>query len=235
MFYYFEYFLGMPFRRRKSRELPDVSFASRDGLLALGGEYTGECFEKAYRRGIFPWPYDGCELIPWHCPPERFVLFPEELHVSHSLKQTLKKNRFEIHADRAFAEVIHACATVPRHDAGTWINEGMERAFCELHERGMAHSVECYEDGRLVGGFYGTCIGRLFGGESMFMRVPDATKVAFVTFVRRGIDFGLKLIDCQCQTDNMARYGAREIPRSEFLSRLEELGSQNLDDGFWDF
>lgn len=221
----------------KSRDLPDVCYADEYGLLAYGGEYSGDCFEAAYRRGIFPWPSGEMEAfwgyIPWFCPDPRFVLYAESLHISHSLKQTLRKKRFEVYADRAFDEVVHACATVRRRDQGTWITRGMERAFGELFERGIAHSVECYENGKLVGGFYGTNLGQVFGGESMFTCVSDATKVAFVTFVRRGLRFGLKLIDCQCYTDNMARYGAREIPRSEFLKTFENLKENPLDSAFW--
>lgn len=223
---------GFPVR---SRELPDLRFTQSDGLLACGGEYSGECFRKAYMRGIFPWPneeMDAAGLIPWFSPLQRFVLYPNELHISHSLKKTLKKHEFRIMADHAFNEVIHACASIHRKD-GVWITEGIEKSFIELHEMGIAHSIECYQGDELVGGFYGTCIGRIFGGESMFMHVSDATKVAFSVFVQRAEAFGIRLIDCQCYTDNMCRYGAREVPREEFLMQLEKWGTDEVSPEFW--
>ena len=228
-----EFFFNYKNRWYRSDELPPQDFADDQGLLAWGGEYSGACFERAYRRGIFPWPSENFEDIPWFCPPERFVLYPSRLHVSHSLKRTMKHHPFKIGADKHFAEVIHHCATVPRQDHGTWITEGMESAFMELHDRGIAHSVECTLDGKLVGGFYGTCIGKVFGGESMFSLVADATKIAMVTFVRRAAAWGIPLIDCQCPTDNMARYGAESIPRHAFLHVLNEYGNQPLAEEFW--
>ncbi len=215
-------------------ELPPLKYALPNGIVAFGGEYSAECFLKAYQRGIFPWPSgDPDDLIPWFCPPERFVLEPAGLHISHSLRQTLKRHKFSICADRAFRDVIHQCAIAKRQDDGTWITKGMEETFCALHELGVAHSVECYLDGELAGGFYGTCFGQIFGGESMFTKVSDATKVAFVTFVRRAQKFGIKLIDCQCYTDNMARYGAHDIPRDDYLEMLNRYQNQPLPDDFW--
>lgn len=224
---------GFPVR---SRQFPDLRYTLEDGLLACGGEYSGACFREAYLQGIFPWPneeMDAAGLIPWFCPLERFVLFPNELHVSHSLRKTLKKHPFRIMADHAFEDVVHACAEIHRED-GVWITDGMQKAFIELHEMGMAHSIECYLGDELVGGFYGTCIGRIFGGESMFMRVSDATKVAFSVFTKRAEAFGIKLIDCQCYTDNMSRYGAREVPREVYLDYLNQWGKDELSPDFWD-
>lgn len=223
---------GFPFR---GRELPDQNLALESGLLAYGGEYSGACFLKAYLRGIFPWPNeetDAAGVIPWFCPRERFVLNPEDLHISHSLKQTLKKHEYRICADLAFSEVIHSCSMKHKSD-GTWITEGMEKAFNELHEMGIAHSVECYRGEELVGGFYGTHLGSTFGGESMFMREANATKVAFAVFVKRAHSRGIETIDCQCYTDNMSRYGAKEIPRSEYLNRLEQGLTKGPDKEFW--
>ena len=217
----------------RTPDLPPLSVADQHGLLAFGGEYSADCFETAYRQGIFPWPSHEQDLIPWFSPPERFVIFPKDIHVSHSLRRQLKHHPFEIYADRQFSSVIRHCATVSRGDEGTWITEGMETTFCELHKRGFAHSIECYQDGKLVGGFYGTCIGRIFGGESMFSLVSDATKIAFVTFAKRAAEYGIQLIDCQCYTDNMARYGACHIPRKDFLDMLKMYGSSPLPPEFW--
>ncbi len=220
----------------RCHDFPDVRHADRNGLLAYGGEYSAECFIRAYERGIFPWPNDETDelgVIPWFSPRERFVLFPSELHISHSLKQTLKKHEFRICADMAFESVIRHCADVPRDDQGTWITDGMIETFCELHRLGFAHSVECYRDERLVGGFYGTCFGRGFGGESMFMLESNATKVALAVFVQRAEKYGIPLIDCQCYTDNMARYGARLIPRSEYLEIFNSGREQTLAPDFW--
>ena len=145
----------------------------------------------------------------------------------------MKHTPFVIRADQRFEEVIHHCATVSREDGGTWITNGIETTFCELHERGLAHSVECYLEGRLVGGFYGTCIGHIFGGESMFTLVSDASKVAFAFFAQRAAAYQIPLIDCQCYTDNMARYGAVHIPRESFLQILQKYGQIPLPSDFW--
>ena len=214
--------------------MPDIRHALENGLLAYGGSYTADCFLGAYRRGIFPWPTDDPEeLIPWFYPPQRFVLEPGNVHLSHSLKKTLKQPRFTVRADGCFEQVIRGCAEMPRREGETWITEGMIRTFCRLHEMGYAHSVECYDDGVLAGGFYGMCFGRIFGGESMFTRVSDASKVAFAVFCRRAADFGMKLIDCQCYTDNLARYGAHEIPRDEYLTQLALYRNDAMPDDFW--
>ena len=224
------------FGTHRCQDFPDVRHADRYGLLAYGGEYTAECFIRAYRRGIFPWPNDETDemgVIPWFSPRERFVLFPSELHLSHSLKQTLKKHIFHICADRDFETVIRHCADVPRNDHGTWITEGMIETFCELHRLGFAHSVECYRDETLVGGFYGTCFGRIFGGESMFMLESNAAKVALAVFVQRAEKFAIPLIDCQCYTDNLARYGAKSITRAEYLEIFNKMLEQPLESEFW--
>lgn len=214
-------------------DFPPVEYADRDGLLAFGGEYSGDCFEHAYRRGIFPWPDSSQDLIPWFSPPERFVLYPKELHLSHSLRRLVKHHSFEVCADRQFSAVIHHCATVRRAEGCTWITPGMESTFCELHKRGIAHSIECYLNGELAGGFYGTCIGRIFGGESMFTLVSDAAKIAFVSFVKRAEAYQVPIIDCQCYTDNMARYGARHIPREDYLGLLKLYANSPLPEEFW--
>ena len=190
-----------------------------------------------YANGFFPWPTHDLPLIPFYCPRERFVLRPEHLHISHSLKRTLARNPFVIRCDTAFDDVVRQCASAYRPgQCGTWITEDYADAMLSLHERGIAHSIEAYdENGRLCGGFYGTCIGRIFGGESMFTNVSDSSKVAFAIFVRRARDFGIQLIDCQDYTSNMRRFGATMIPRKTFLNALITQRDNPVDPDMWRF
>ena len=201
---------------------PDPAEAERDdGLLAVGGDFNPNRLLMAYASGIFPWPVDEGMEITWFSPDPRFVLKAADLHIPKSLKKTLRKNLFEYRVDTAFPEVIHACSSVPRPGQdGTWITEDLEKGYCELHRLGFAHSFEAWQDGRLVGGFYGVGIGPCFFGESMFASVPDASKCAFATFARQMFGNGVPWIDCQVYTDHLARFGAKEIPRSEYLQML---------------
>ena len=202
---------------------PGEAVAEYDGLLAVGGDYSPERLLAAYSCGIFPWPVAEGEPITWFSPDPRFVLKAENLHIPKSLEKVLRKGAFTYTVDKAFPAVIHACASVPRPGQdGTWITEDLEKGYCELHRRGFAHSFETWLAGELVGGFYGVSIGRCFFGESMFARVPDASKCAFATFARRMFDSGVPWIDCQVYTDHLARFGAKEIPRSEYLKMLTE-------------
>lgn len=195
--------------------------AADDGLLAIGGDYRFERLFVAYSSGIFPWPVAEGRPITWFSPNPRFVLKATDLHIPKSLVKTLRKNLFEYRVDTAFPEVIHACSSVPRPGQdGTWITEDLEKGYCELNRRGFAHSFEAWQDGKLAGGFYGVAIGPCFFGESMFARVPDASKCAFATFAKRMFDNGVPWIDCQVYTDHLARFGAKEIPRSEYLQML---------------
>ncbi len=192
-----------------------------DGLVAVGGDLGTERLIEAYRRGIFPWPLDEGMPLMWWSPDPRFVLYPHELHVGRSLRQRMRSQRFEIRYDTDFERVIEACAAVPREDGpGTWITRDMCNAYVNLHRRGFAHSIESWRDGELVGGFYGVAMGSVFFGESMFFHEPDASKVAFATFVDAFATAGGGLIDCQMETDHLARFGARGIRRGEFLEEL---------------
>lgn len=201
---------------------PDVSLALRepDGLLAIGGDLTPERVLAAYRQGIFPW-YSDSQPILWWSPDPRTVLYPARLKLSRSLRKTLRRGRFSVTMDRAFSEVIRGCAEPRPGSSGTWITADMARAYCDLHETGFAHSVECWLDEQLVGGLYGVSLGRVFFGESMFSRTADASKVAFAHLVRqlRAWDFGV--IDCQVYSSHLASLGAEEIPRSVFIKHLE--------------
>lgn len=208
-------------------EFPTLEFCHRDGIIALGGNYSVELLVSAYKRGIFPWPVDDVEPIYWHCPAQRFVLPSAELHIPGSLKRVLKKGPYTHTIDQAFDRVIAACASTPRaQGAGTWINDDLRRGYEQLHALGYAHSVESWEAGQLVGGLYGVCIGRMFYGESMFAHRPDASKLAFVRFAQWLARHDFPLIDCQAPTEHLARFGARLCPRKEFLARIETLTAQ---------
>jgi leucyl/phenylalanyl-tRNA--protein transferase len=192
-----------------------------NGLLAAGGGLSVERLVSAYSQGCFPW-YSPGEPVLWWSPDPRMVLFPDELHVPRSLERRLKRRQFRFTVDAAFADVIEACAE-PRGDGGTWITPDMSAAYRRLHAAGYAHSIEAWQDDLLVGGLYGVGIGAVFFGESMFTRVPDASKAAFVTLVRAFVRWGIGLIDCQMSTEHLARFGAREIPRADFMDRLTPL------------
>lgn len=200
---------------------PPAEEADDDGLVAVGGDFRPERLLNAYASGIFPWPVKKDCPITWFSPDPRFVLMPQDLHIPKSLVKTLRKGLFEYKVDGAFQEVIHACSSVPRPGQdGTWITDDLERGYCELNRLGFAHSFEAWRNGELVGGFYGVTIRRCFFGESMFAKVPDASKCAFATFARWMFDQGVPWIDCQVHTDHLARFGAKEIPRSEYLQLL---------------
>ncbi|MBU2928054.1 leucyl/phenylalanyl-tRNA--protein transferase [Winogradskyella psychrotolerans] len=203
-------------------EFPDVSEASADGLLAFGGDLSPERLLHAYSEGIFPWFQDG-EPILWWSPDPRFVLLPEDLKVSKSMKQVLKKGRFEVTENKAFKEVLENCAATKRiGQDGTWITEDMIKAYTKLHQLGYAKSVEVWQDDILVGGLYGIAINhKVFCGESMFAKVSNASKVGFITFVQNS---NYKLIDCQIYTNHLESLGAKDIPRAEFIKYLKPHG-----------
>jgi len=201
---------------------PDPYNAPGDYPLAIGGDLSPERLIFAYSLGIFPW-YSEDEPILWWSPDPRMVLFPDELKISRSLKKVLKNKGFEVRFNTAFEDVIKNCATVKRKGQdGTWLTPEMIEAYIKLHKLGFAHSVETYLEGKLVGGLYGVAIGGVFFGESMFHKVSDASKVAFVHLVKRLKEKNFDIIDCQQSTPHMARFGAREIPRKEFLDIISK-------------
>ncbi|MBI5890127.1 MAG: leucyl/phenylalanyl-tRNA--protein transferase [Nitrosomonadales bacterium] len=203
---------------------PAVTQALRspNGLLAAGGDLSTARLLEAYRHGIFPW-FSAGEPILWWSPDPRMVLFPNEFKVSHSLRKTLRHGRHQVRVDSAFEQVMRACAA-PREGAnGTWIHEEMIAAYCELHRLGYAHSVETWMDGELVGGLYGMALGRMFYGESMFSRKTDASKIALAHLAAQLGRWNFGMIDCQMNTPHLASLGAREIPRKEFIARLQDL------------
>ena len=199
---------------------PPPNLAIQEGLLAVGGDLSVERLLLAYRSGVFPWYSEG-EPILWWSPDPRLVLYPDELRISKSLHKVIKRKSFQITYDRDFAAVIQGCAEAKRaYGEGTWITDEMKAAYLELHRHGHAHSVEAWQEEQLVGGLYGVSIGRAFFGESMFSRVSNASKVAFVTLVETLRQHNFSLIDCQVRTDHLIRFGAREIPRKVFLEQL---------------
>jgi len=202
-------------------ELPSPEQADADGLLAIGGDLEPETLLAAYSRGIFPW-YSEDYPIMWWSPDPRMVLFPAEFHISRRLQRRLRQDRFRHSWDAAFAEVIGACATIPRAgEDGTWILPDMLDAYQRLHELGHAHSLEIWEGDALIGGVYGVLLGQVFFAESMFSRRTDASKMALAHLVERALCDGWRLIDSQFHTDHLASLGAREISRSEFLDLIK--------------
>ena len=200
----------------------DTALADPNGLLAAGGDLSAERLLAAYRQGIFPW-YSVGQPILWWSPDPRMVLFVAEFRTPRSLRKLVAQKRFEIRVDSAFRRVIEACAEPRNDEGGTWITPAMVDAYSELHRRGHAHSVEAWQGDALVGGLYGVAIGRMFFGESMFTRVPNASKVALVHLIELLDRHAMPMIDCQQQTEHLARFGARPIPRREFADGLARL------------
>jgi leucyl/phenylalanyl-tRNA--protein transferase len=206
-------------------EFPSISIASPEGVLAFGGDLSVKRLKHAYENGIFPWFCEG-EPIVWYCPPERMVLFPEELKVSKSMQQLLRKNEFLITENQAFEEVIYNCKNIERKDEfGTWITDEMEQAYINLYNEGVAKSIEIWQytdvnknNKELIGGLYGIDLGNVFCGESMFSKVSNASKLAFVYLAKNK---NYNLIDCQVYNKHLASLGAREISRDSFLDILK--------------
>ncbi|HTS55367.1 MAG TPA: leucyl/phenylalanyl-tRNA--protein transferase [Burkholderiales bacterium] len=208
----------------RNGDFPPVEQALRrpNGLLAAGGDLSPERLLRAYRRGIFPWFSEG-EPILWWSPNPRMVLVPGELKIARSLAKTLRKADFEVRADSAFERVIQACAEPRPRQRGTWITAAMQAAYTRLHGLGVAHCVETWRGGELIGGLYGLALGRMFYGESMFSRASDASKIALVYLARQLERWNFGLIDCQMNTPLLASFGAREIARPQFTRRVAEL------------
>lgn len=217
---------------------PDVKLALRepDGLLAVGGNLDPRRLVAAYRHGIFPW-FNEDQPILWWSPNPRAVLFPGHLKISRSLRKTLRKELFTVSADRAFAEVIEACSAPRQYgknpEAGTWITAEMKQAYIQLHNNGLAHSIECWKNNELVGGLYGVAIGQVFFGESMFTRVTDASKVAFVYLVKQLTRWGFALIDCQIHSAHLESLGAESISRERFTQLLDRYCPTDGKPGSW--
>jgi leucyl/phenylalanyl-tRNA--protein transferase len=201
---------------------PDVQLADENGMLAIGGDLSVKRLTLAYKSGIFPWFNQG-EPIIWYSPNPRMVLFPSELKISKSMKQVLRKKEFKVTFNQNFEQVIFNCKHIFRAaDQGqTWITDEMQKAYVNLHKKGIAKSVEVWQNNELVGGLYGIDLGTIFCGESMFSKVSNASKLAFIYLVRKLETENYKLIDCQVYNNHLASLGAREIPREEFLKYLK--------------
>ena len=207
----------------KELSFPPVHMAEPDGLLAIGGDLSPERIMLAYKKGIFPW-YEGDHIL-WWSPDPRFVLFPGELKIHKSVRKLEKKNTFRFTINQDFSGVISNCKKINREgQQGTWITDEMEKAYMKLHELGYAHSAEAWEGEELVGGVYGIRIGNIFCGESMFSKVSNASRFAFIKYVQHLEKEGLKLVDCQVYTEYLESMGGRMIGREEFLRLLAQEG-----------
>ena len=211
------------FRLPQEHYFPPPSLAESNGLLGVGGDLHFQRLLLAYKSGIFPWYSEGQPIL-WFSPDPRYVLYPQKLKISRSLKKRIRRGDYKITLDTAFEDVIDNCAMVKRPmQFGTWITEDMKNAYIELYERGYAHSIEAWQEDRLVGGLYGVLIGDLFAGESMFAHASDASKVAFVWLIKQLMQWGVELIDCQVYTDHLHRFGAENIAREEYLRLIASL------------
>lgn len=211
---------------------PNDALDEPNGLLAVGGCLEPEWLLASYPRGIFPW-YEAGQPILWWSPDPRAVLFPDRLHVTRSLRKTVRANRFRVTADTAFAQVIEACAAPRRYTSSTWITPEMAHAYVTMHELGWAHSFEAWHEDELAGGLYGIAIGKVFFGESMFTSIRDASKVAFVHAVGFLKEAGFELIDCQIPSHHLRRLGATDLARPRFLSALARLVEPRTQAACW--
>lgn len=213
---------------------PDPSLATKEGLLAYGGDLSPQRLELAYRSGIFPWYDEDYPEILWWSPDPRMLLFPNQFKTSRSLRQKLRRGAFEIRLDTSFSTVIDHCSRVPREgQGGTWITSDMKSAYVRLHQLGLAHSVEAWRNGELVGGLYGLSFGNAFFGESMFHLETDASKVAFHALCQLAQHLKLAFIDCQMTTDHLLSLGAEEHSRDDFLALLALSNKSETHQGSW--
>lgn len=216
---------------------PPVEQATSHGLLAAGGDLSMERLLNAYRYGIFPW-FNAYDPILWWSPDPRMVFHTDKIHISKSLKKALKKHPFTMTIDQDFSAVMHACAAPrqlshPGEPHETWIHQDMIEAYTRLHHAGYAHSVECWQEDRLVGGIYGVAIGKMFYGESMFSFETNASKIALVTLAKHLFQWGYPLIDCQVYSEHLSRLGAITLPREEFIKQVHYLCSLPAHSGSW--
>jgi leucyl/phenylalanyl-tRNA--protein transferase len=212
---------------------PNPEEAEDDGLVAVGGNLSSDFLIAAYSQGVFPWFNEG-EPILWWSPNPRMVLFPSDFKCSKSLQQVIRSNKFEVKIDTVFNQVINYCSQVKREgQVGTWITEGIKKAYNELHQQGLAHSFETWQDGKLVGGLYGVSLGKSFFGESMFHLVNDASKIALYNLVQLMKKWNYDLIDVQQSTNHLKSMGARDIARKDFLIILKKSLEGPTKKGKW--
>ena len=225
----------MPVFRLDDRLVFPPVHLAEDGLLALGGDLRPERLLLGYTQGIFPWYAENLPIL-WHSPDPRMVMTTRDLTIQRSLRKAIKRQPYQLKMDTAFREVLHGCAQVPRPgQTGTWLIPEMVDAYSKLFELGFAHSVEAWRGDELVGGLYGVSLGGAFFGESMFAKAPDASKIAFVACVRQLDAWGIHLIDCQVHTDHLERFGAYEVPRTDYLAMLARALDEPTKRGRWAF
>ena len=210
----------------------DCALEEPNGLLAFGGDLTVQRLLLAYSKGIFPWFSDGQPIL-WWSPSKRAIIEPASCHISKSMKKLLKKNNFTVTINHVFSDVIAHCASPRASQAETWITDTMRNAYIELHKRGVAHSVEVWQEGKLVGGLYGIAIGTLFCGESMFSSISNCSKIAFIALNQHLSRFPTAVIDCQMHTAHLASLGVKEISREQFIDYLQQCGEQDTDKNCW--
>lgn len=212
----------MPVYRLRENEVsfPVPELAEKDGLLAVGGDLCVERLLLAYSNGIFPW-YNPGEEIMWWCPRNRFLIFPEEIHVSHSMKKYIKKHKMEIRLNRDFHDTMHRCRLKRENEEGTWIGDDLEQAYLKLHQEGYAVSVEAYEDKMLSGGLYGVAIGRCFFGESMFSEKENGSKAALIGLAGVLREKNFCFIDCQFHTEHLESMGGRYVGWEQYKKMLK--------------
>ncbi len=212
---------------------PDPSMADASGILAVGGDLSPERLQLAYEHGIFPW-FSEDEPIIWWSPDPRFVLYTNKVHVSTTMRRILRQGRFRLTVDTAFEEVIKNCKQKERKgQEGTWITKGMQQAYTQLHHIGIAHSVEVWQEEKLVGGMYGVSLGDCFFGESMFSHVSNASKAALIVLGQKLQQLGFRFIDCQVYTKHLKSMGAENIPRDQFLNEIKEGLKKKTLKGNW--
>lgn len=214
---------------------PHPKYANDDGILAVGGDLSPQRLVLAYENGIFPWFNEGDPIL-WWAPNPRFVLFPQDLKISKSMRPYFNQQKFDISMDQRFKEVMIACQQSKRggKNSGTWITDDMLEAYEVLHQLGLAHSVEVWQEGELVGGLYGVALGKIFFGESMFTRVSNASKYGFIFIVKKLIEKGFVLIDCQQTTKHLASLGAKEISRTQFMEYIEANKQEQIIQQNWE-
>ncbi len=213
---------------------PHPDLANEDGILAVGGDLSAERLIEAYQKGIFPW-FNPEDPIIWWSPDPRFVLFPDEIKISKSMRPYFNQKKFQLSCDTVFDQVIKSCSMQDRRGqlGGTWITDSMVDAYANLHKLGYAHSIEVWDKDELVGGLYGISLGKIFFGESMFSKVSNASKFGFISLVKKLTERGYNLIDCQQETKHLGSLGARSIPRKQFLSFLADNENHENKPGSW--
>ncbi len=213
---------------------PDPHLASEEGILAVGGDLSVERLLLAYKIGLYPW-FNPEDPILWWCPDPRFVVFPNEVKISKSMRPYFNQKKYTVTFDQNFKDVINGCQKIPRkgQTGSTWLTDTLKSSFIALHEMGICHSVEIWKEDELVGGLYGISMGKCFFGESMFAKAPNASKFGFITLAQKLEEKGYWFIDCQQPTDHLKRLGARGIPRAEFLSYLSKNEEEETKIGNW--